>query len=116
MNKTVDRAEAYYKALSEKKIDDLEKYLHPEVQFIGPLAESNGKEALLEATKRFAAFFKTLKIRSKFGSESQAMIVYEVDFPLPIGSLRSAALMTFQQELVTKIELFYDARPFEKKG
>lgn len=116
MNKTADRAEAYYKAISEKKMDVLEKYLHPEVEFIGPLAESKGKEAILEATKRFAAFFKTLTIRSKFGTEDQAMIIYEVAFPEPIGNLRSASLMTFQKDLITKIELFYDARPFEKKG
>lgn len=108
-------AEAYYTALGEKRIDALEKHLHPDVQFIGPLAKSTGKEALLEATKKFATFFKTLTIRSKLGSENQAVIVYDLEFPPPIGSLSSVALMTFKEGLITKIELFYDARPFESK-
>lgn len=70
---------------------------------------------MLEATKNFMAFFKTLTLRAKFGFADQAMVVYDVDFPDPIGIIPTASLMTFQEELVTKIELFFDARPFDKK-
>ena len=105
-------AETYYKALGEKRLEILENYLHPDVQFIGPLAKTTGKDSVLEATKKFTSFFKTLKIRSKFGSEDQAVIIYDLEFPEPIGLISSTALMTFMGGLVTKIELFYDARPF----
>ncbi len=113
LNATI--AEAYYTAMGEKNIAQLEKYLHPDVIFIAPFSKQTGKEAVLESTKQFASFFKTLKIRAKFGSEDQAMIVYDVDFPAPIGNLSSSVLMTFHEGLIAKIELFYDARPFEKK-
>jgi hypothetical protein len=42
------------------------------------------------------------------------MLAYDVDFPLPIGKVSSAMLMTFQDQLILKIELFYDARQVEK--
>lgn len=108
-------AEAYYTAVGKKNVVDIEKFLHPDVLFVGPLAKLKGKEAILEATKRFTTLFKTLKIRAKFGSGDQAMVVYDLDCPLPIGHFSTAVLMTFQEGLVAKIELFYDARPFDKK-
>ena len=105
-------AEAYYTAMGEKNIAILEKYVHPDIQFIAPLAKLKGKEAYIEATKGFMSFFKTLTIQAKFGSEDQAMLAYDVDFPAPIGNVHSAVLLTFHEGLVAKIELFYDARPF----
>lgn len=107
--------EAYYKAVGEKNVEGIDKYLHSDVQFIAPLAKMVGKEAVLEATKKFTSLFKTLKIRAKCGSQDQAMVVYDLDCSAPIGNLSAAVLMTFQEGLIIKIELFYDARPFEKK-
>lgn len=108
-------AEKYYKALAEKNMVYIEKQLHPDVRFIGPLGEVVGKDNVLDHTKKFAAFFKTLKMRAQFGAQDQAMIVYDVDLPAPIGSIRTASLMTFQNELVIRIELFFDAAPMMKK-
>lgn len=107
-------ATVYYTAMSEKNIGALEKHLHPDVQFSAPLAKVKGKEAVLESTKGFANFFKSLKIRAKLGTGDQAMIVYDLECPEPVGNVTSASLMTFQDGLITKIELFYDARPFVK--
>jgi hypothetical protein len=102
-------AEAYYTSVGEKNIEALEKYLHADVQFIGPLEKKEGKKAVLEATKNFAAMIKDIKIRAKFSSDEQTMLVYDADFPAPIGNVRGASLMTFQNSLVIKIELFYDS-------
>jgi hypothetical protein len=116
MNKdNIALIETYYTEVGKKNIEGIEQYLHPDVQFISPFANVRGKEAVLETTKNFMAFFKTLTLRAKFGSADQAMVVYDVDFPDPIGIIPTASLMTFQEELVTKIELFFDARPFDKK-
>ena len=107
-------AEAFYAAMGGKNIARMEQYVHPNIQFRGPLAEVTGKEEYLEVVKNFMDFFKTLTVRAKFGSEDQAMLVYDVEFPAPIGNCPSAALMTFKENLIIKVELFYDARPFEK--
>ena len=113
--KPIAVAEAYYTALGEKDMVGVEKCLHSAVQFIAPLAEVMGKGAVLEAAKKFTMLFKTLKIRAKFGSEDQAMIVYDLDCPAPIGNMSAAALITLQEGLIAKIELIFDARPFDKK-
>lgn len=105
-------AEAYYTAVGKKDFANIEKYLHPDVQFKGPVSQYMGKKELLEGTKKFTSFFNALKIRAKFGAGDQAVIVYDVDFPLPIGHCPSAALMTFEKGLITKIELFFDGSPF----
>ena len=106
---------AYYKAMEAKDMGRLEKYLHPDIVFIGPLAEVKGKEAVLAAAKGFSSFLKRITIRSKFSSETQAMLAYDMDCPEPIGSFRAATLMTFQNDLIIKLELFYDATPFQVK-
>ena len=108
-------AEAYYTALREKNTREMGKYLHPNVQFLGPLADMAGKEAVLEAAEKFRAFIKNLTIRATFGSKNQAMVVFDLDCPAPVGVCRSATLMTIEEGLITRLELFYDARPFEKK-
>ena len=115
MKNNVDIAEAYYTSMGKKDIASIGKYLHPNVECTGPLGKMIGKEAFLEGIKNFASFFKTLTIRAKFGFGDQAMVVYDLDFPEPIGKLSSAALMTLHEGLITKMELFFDARPFEKK-
>jgi len=42
------------------------------------------------------------------------MLAYDVDFGEPIGMCRTTVLMTFGDGLIPCIELFYDARLFEK--
>jgi len=110
---TMSIAEVFYTAMGNKNTGDMEKHLHPDVQFTAPLATLKGKEAYLEALKAFMNFFNTLTIRSLFGSKDQAMVVYDLDVPASIGNFSAAAHLTFQEDLISKIELFYDARPFE---
>lgn len=105
-------AEAYYKAFAEKNMPEMEKYLNDDVQFVAPLDKVSGKRAVIEAARGFANFFKSLTIRAQFGSGTQAVIVYDLELPAPIGVFSSTALMTLHEGLITKIELFYDARPF----
>lgn len=109
---TVTIAEAYYTAMSEKNLNSLEMYLHSNVQFSSPFAQLQGKETVLEAINKFMGLFKTLTIRATFGSKEQAMVVYDVDFSSPIGNIPTAALLTFQEKRITKIELFFDGRSF----
>lgn len=110
----VASAEAYYTAMGDKNVAGMGKYLHPDVRFFSPLGDLIGKEAVLEALKKATTLFKALTIRAKFDSGDQALLVYNLDFPAPIGSIPTSSLMTFQAGLIAKIELFYDGRPFDK--
>ncbi|MBP6952303.1 MAG: nuclear transport factor 2 family protein [Alphaproteobacteria bacterium] len=107
-------AKAFYTAFGEKNVEVMEKYLHPDVQLITPHANLQGKEAYLEAAKNFTAFFNTLTLRAKFGEEDQALVVYDLACPVPVGKVSGAALMTFQGGLIIRNELFHDTSPFNK--
>ena len=102
----------YYTALGEKNIEKVKEYLHPDIQFTDPQETVIGKEAVLKAAKGFSTIFKSLTIRLKFGSEDQAMIVYEVNIPSLTKNLHAASLLSFKEGLISKIELFYDTGCF----
>ncbi len=42
--KNIASAVAYYQAMSNKDISVMEKYLHPEIHLIGPLADITGNK------------------------------------------------------------------------
>lgn len=43
------------------------------------------------------------------------MLAHDIDFPVSIGVSRAAVLLSFQDGLIVRYELFFDARPFEKR-
>lgn len=110
MTDTTSIAVGYYTALGKKDMEAVKKCLHPDVQFSDPQETVVGREEVLKAAKGFSAIFKTLMIRAKFGSEAQAMIVYDVEIPGLAKDLRAASLLSFQEGLISKIELIYDTR------
>lgn len=110
---TQDIGRQYYEAMGNRDIETVSKYLHEHVTFSGPLANTQGKDIVLGAVKGFMAFFQDLTIRHVFGDKDQVMVVYDMNFPAPIGLFRGAALLKVQDGLITSVELFYDARPFE---
>lgn len=110
MQDTKSTAVAYYTALGNKDMETVKKCLHPDVQFADPQEKVVGREAVLKAAKGFTAIFKTLTIRAKFGSEDQAMVVYDVDIQGLAKNLQAASLLSFQGGLISKIELIYDTR------
>ena len=106
-NKTLGTA--YYLAMSRKDIQEIEGYLHPDVSFAAPLGAFKGKTSVLEAIKGFLMFLKDLHVCTAFGSETEAMVVYECDFHFITS--RGAARLSIKDNLITDIELFYDSRP-----
>ena len=105
--------ETYYKAMGRKDIAAMEKYLHPDVQFIGPMAEMKGRDSLLEAATAFFSFFSDLSIRASFSSGNRVMLAYDIQCAEPIGLYRAAALLTIEDGLITVLELYYDSHPFQ---
>ncbi len=105
----------YYHAMLQKDFDTMASRLHPDVHFIGPLAEMHGKESVVLAAKNLSQILSNIQIRSRFTADNQIMFAYDFMFPEPIGKLRAAVLMEFTNQLISKIELFYDGRPFEEK-
>ena len=108
-------AVAYYTALGEKNLKDVEKCLHPDIHFINPQGEMKGKEAVLKAAQGFTSIFTMLTIVGKFESETQAVIIYEIEVPHLSKSLRAVSLMNFQEGLISRMELIFDPRALMEK-
>lgn len=108
-------AEDYYNAMLAKDFDKMASYLHDNVHFIGPLAEMHGKDAVVSAAKNFGGILEDIQIRSRFAIHNQIMFAYDMVVPTPIGKFRAAVLMEFTDQLISKIELFYDGSPFKEK-
>lgn len=87
--------------------------IHPEIEFVGPLASLKGKQAVVEAAEQFIPFFDSITIRTCLSNGQNEMIAYAVNCPMPIGKFSAAALMDIEDGLIKRLELFYDARPFE---
>jgi ketosteroid isomerase-like protein len=105
----------YYRLVGEKNAKEVEKLLHSDVEFHGPLATLKGKEAVIKATSNFMKMFKSLTIRAKFGAKDQAMVVYDVDIPGMSEAFPGASLLTIKGGRVARIELFYDGSRFIEK-
>ncbi len=107
-------AEAYYKAMSDKDLPAMARQLHPDVRLVTPMEDLSGRDAVLEAAKKLLGFIRSVEVLARFDSGNQAMLVYNMHFAEPAGLCRTAALMTFQDGLILRNELFFDASPFRK--
>ena len=108
------KGEAYLAAWKDKDLKRIAAHIHPKVQFKGPMTELSGSESFLSSCEMILPMLKDLKVRSKFASENQAIFTYDFVCQEPIGVCRTAELLTFEDEQIKSIELFFDALPFEK--
>lgn len=113
-NNHITIVENYYDSMMRQDFETMGGHLHPDIIFIAPLAEMSGKEPVVEAAKGLSKVLDKIEIRSKFSAGNQIMLAYDLFFPEPIGKLRASVLMDFQDDLISRIELFYDGRPFDK--
>lgn len=113
-DKNLASAEAYYKAMSDKDLSGMAQNVHADVRFLGPLGEMVGKEVFIEAVGQFMSLYDKISLRAKFAAGDQVMVAYDLICPEPSGVFRVAALITFKDNLIYRIELFFDARPFDR--
>ncbi len=106
------QAKKYYTLIGEKKIEDVKKFLHPDVKFYGPLATLEGKEAVERSIYNFMKSFSSLTIKAAFGDENEAVVLYDVDIPGISSHFPGASYLTFEDDLIVRIQLYYDGSPF----
>lgn len=105
----------YYRHLLDKNFEAMENCVHPAVSFLSPLVEMSGRAAVISSAKNLSQTLQDIEIRAKFEMGNRIMLAYDFIFPEPIGKLRSAVLMELTEKLISKIELFFDGRPFLEK-
>jgi len=113
---TLEIAEEYLTAWKHKDVDAIAGLLHPDVHLKSPVADLKGREPFLMMCRKIFSELEDVTVRARFATETQAMLVYDFALKAPIGITRTANLMTFEGELIRTVELFFDARPFEKSA
>lgn len=115
MSTSAHVARDYYTAMGNKNTKQLSDFLHPEVHFVGPMAEMVGRNRVVDAAQNFMKLFTALEIRHVFEDGENALVVFNLICPDPIGTVRASTLMTIHHGLIVRMELFYDTRPFFAK-
>jgi hypothetical protein len=103
---------AYLDAWTRRDIDGIAAHLHADVHFKGPMQELDGRDAVIESTRRILPLLLRFEVRAQFALRDRAMFAYDFVCRDPIGVCRTAELVKFEDGLVRDIELFFDARPF----
>jgi hypothetical protein len=116
MTSVSDIAQGYYVAMGNKNAKDLEKYLHPDIELIAPMGEITGKERVFDAAKNFMNIFDSLEIRQTFENNTNSvMIVFDFFCPSPVGKCRTAAMVCVKNNLIARLEIFYDSEPLRDR-
>jgi hypothetical protein len=110
----LELGEAYFDALNQKDISRISALVDPAIKFKMPLGEYLNRENFLSAVQRMLISSRTVRLKSKFASDNQGMFIYEIQFNDPVGTVKAASLMTVEGDKIKEIEVFFDARPFEK--
>ncbi len=117
MSKNISEiAESYLAGWKNKDIQQIASHLHPDVHYKGPMAERTGREGLVAGMQNLLPMLQGINVRSKFATATQTMYTYDFICEEPLGVCRIAELLTFDGDQIKSIELFFDARPFEKWG
>jgi ketosteroid isomerase-like protein len=111
-DKNLNLAESYLTAWQKKDLRGIGEHLHPDVHFKAPMSETTGKEAFLVASERIFPILQSLTVRYTFASGDRVVAIYDFNCAPPIGVCRTAELITFENGLISGLELFFDARPF----
>lgn len=98
---------AFTHAWTSHDMDTAAGYLAKDVIFDGPLNQTVGDEAYMEALTRFANTVTGLKILAAFGDDQQAYIMYEVTTN-PFGPIPSAELLTIKDGKIQADRLIFD--------
>jgi len=106
--------EKYLNAWDMKDLKVIAGYLHPEVSFKGPMMTAKGKEKVVMIFEKTIPMLNSLKIKTKFLDDQQTIFTYDFNCIDPIGLCRCAELMSYENDKIIGVELFFDARPFEK--
>lgn len=112
-NNILNIAESYYKAMGRKDESTMATYLHNDVKFFGPLAQLQGRDNVLAGVKGFFAMYSDIDIQEKFVTDNKVMLVYNLVGSTPVSSIiRVAVLITFTDNLISEIEVFFDTKGF----
>ena len=109
--------ERYFKALEDKKGWD--SLLTDDVaftSFTSPNRQIAGKQAYIEATKRFYSTFQSFEVRGLITEGSKACALTRYQLKGPTGAFQSdvAEIFTVRDGKIDSLGIYFDSAPFPK--
>ena len=115
---TVDTIQAYFDSLKQKK--EWQSFLADGIvftSFTSPVRKVTGKNAYLEATKRFYSSIVSMEVRDMMiqGEKAWALTRYELKHPegYNFGS-DVAEIFTVKNGKIASFAIYFDTAPFSK--
>jgi hypothetical protein len=105
--------DAYLQAWSAGDLQRLAAQLHADIHFKSPNADSHGREAYLAAVARMKPLLLRLDVHARLHGPDSAMFMYDFVCREPLGTVRTAEWVRFEDGLIRDSEVFFDPRPFE---
>lgn len=111
MNKSnLEYAKQYYDWIVKKDLNNINNLLHETIEFVGPMCTIKGKSEVFSAITGYAKIVEDIEIIDKFSSNDKVMLTYLLTYQGQKS--RAAVMLTFANNLIKKLELYYDPTPF----
>lgn len=102
----------YVEAWTRRDLAAIIACMHPDVIFVGPNVNANGRDGYAASTQRFLGLLEQVTVRARCEGGDDAMIAYDFVCRPPIGRVPTAELVNFRDGLIGRSEIFFDTRLF----
>ena len=102
----------YIEAAGSKDYAAITPMLAPDVTFKGVAFETRGAEEFIAPFKRMAPVWVRSDIRNVFVEGDQVCVIYDFVTDTDAVSVPCIELITFRDEKITRVELFFDRVQF----
>lgn len=111
MNKSnLEYAKQYYDWIVKKDLNNINNLLHDAIEFVGPMCAIKGKAEVFSAISGYANIVENIEIIENFSNADKVMLTYILTFQKQKS--RAAVMLTFTNNLIKKLDLYYDPTPF----
>ena len=115
---TEETIQGYFDSLKQNK--DWKSFLDDDISFtsyISPVKKISGKDAYIEATKRFYSSIVSMEVRDMMIDDQKALALTHYELKHPDGNIFSsdvAEIFTVKNGKITSFEIYFDPAPFPK--
>ena len=115
---TAETIQGYFKSLKQGK--DWQSFLADDMTFTSytsPVKKITGKDAYLEATKRFYSSIVSMEVRDIMVDDERALALTHYELKHPGGTTFSsdvAEIFTVKNGKIKTLEIYFDSAPFPK--
>jgi ketosteroid isomerase-like protein len=114
-NPARDTVERYFDAWTSGDFATARELLHDDVTFSGPIDSFDNADALIETLQGLSQILVGARRRGIVADDEHTCLIYDLE-TAPVGTTPVAEWYAVRDEKVASLEVFFDPRPFERRG